>query len=261
MPESDVDLAGEDAQERGLAGAVQAQQSEARAGRQGEAQVAKEGAAAEFLRDVLHGEQALGAAIGGGEIDLRDAFGGARFEVAELAHEAAGVIDAGFGFSGARLGPAAQPLHLALHAVGERFLAVGLAEQELLFLFEELAVAALDAEEAAGIGAVDLGHVVDHGVEEVAVVADHDAGEGGGGEELFEPLDAFEIQVVGGLIEEEHVGRLGDLAGDGEAALPAAGEGFGAHGGIGEAGASEGLADEGGALHFVEVFAGQWRRR
>ncbi len=250
------DLAGENAQQRGLAGAVQAQQSQARARRQREAQVAKQGAPAEFLRDILHREQALGAAIGGGEIDLRDAFGGAHFQIAEFAHEAAGVIDARFGFSGPRLGPAAQPLHFPLHAVGERFLAVGLAQQEFFFLLQELAVAALDAKEAAGVGAVDLRYVVDHGVEEVAVVADHDAGERGGGEELFEPLDAFEIQVVGGLIEEQHVGRLGDLAGDGEAALPAAGEGFGAHGGVGEAGAAEGLADEGGALHLVEMLPG-----
>ena len=149
MPESTSSSPAENAQQRGLAGAVQAEQSQARARRQGEAQVAKQRAPAELLRDVLHGDQPLGAAVGGGEIDLRDAFGGARFQVAEFAHQAAGVIDARFGFSGARLGSAAQPLHFAPHAVGQRFLAVGLAQQELLFLFQELAVAALDAKQAA----------------------------------------------------------------------------------------------------------------
>ena len=82
-----------------------------------------------------------------------------------------------------------------------------------------------------------------------------DAGELRGGEQLFEPADAFEIQVIGGLVKEQHVGRLSDLAGDGEAPLPAAGKGVCAHTGVGEAGASQGLADARGALQFIEVLA------
>ena len=58
------------------------------------------------LAQVFDGERTRGAPVGAGRIDLRDAFGGARFQVAQPAHEAAGVIDARFGFSGARLGPA-----------------------------------------------------------------------------------------------------------------------------------------------------------
>ena len=146
----------------------------------------------------------------------------------KFAHEAAGIVDAGLGFAGASLGAAAQPFDLVADAVGEGLLAVGLGEEELLLLFEEVAVAAFHAKDAVGPGAVDLRHIVDHVVEEVAVVADDDAGEGGVGEELFEPGDAFEIEVVGGLVEEEQVGLADEFAGDGEAALPAAGEGFGA---------------------------------
>ena len=208
------------------------------------------------LEMLVHGDQALGAAVGGGEIDLRGALDGARFQVGEFAHQAAGVVDARLGFAGARLGAAAQPLHLAPHAVGQRLLAVGLREQELLLLFQEVAVAALDAEDAVGIGAIDLGHVVDHVVEEVAVVADHHAGEGRVGEQLLEPEDAFEIQVVGGLVEEEQVGLADQFAGDGEAALPAAGERFGAQAAIGEAGAAQRLVDARGAFQIVEVLAG-----
>src|ERR1035438_791720 len=59
--------------------------------------------------------------------------------------------------------------------------------------------------------------------------------------------------MVGGLIEEQHVGRLRDLARDGETALPSAGEGFGAHREIGEAGASQCLADARRALQLVKV--------
>ncbi len=207
------DFAGENAEERGLAGAVKAEQSEASAGSEREGEVAEKRPAAEGLGDAVDGDEALGAAVGGGEIDLGGAFGGARFEVAQFAHEAAGVVDAGLGFAGARLGAAAQPFHLARHAVGERFLAVGLGEEELLLLLEEMAVAAFDAEDAVGLGAIDLRHIVDHVVEEVAVVADDDAGEGGVGEELLEPGDAFEIQVVGGFVEEEQVGLADESRG------------------------------------------------
>src|ERR1019366_3747973 len=62
--------------------------------------------------------------------------------------------------------------------------------------------------------------------------------------------------MVGGLIQEQHVGRLRDLARDGETPFPAAGEGVGAHREIAEPGAAEGLADEGGALQFVQVLPG-----
>ena len=140
-------------------------------------EVAEQRAAAELLGDALHRDQALGAAVGGGEIDLRHAFDAARFQVGQLADEAAGLVDAGARFAGARLGAAAQPLHLAPHPVGQRFLAAGLRQQKLLLLLQEMAVAALHAEDAFGIDAADFGHVVDHVVQEVAVVAHHHAGE------------------------------------------------------------------------------------
>ena len=82
-------------------------------------------------------------------------------------------------------------------------------------------------------------------------MGDDDAGEAGGAQGTFEPLDAFEVEVVGGLVEQQDVG-LGDHGlGDGEALAPAAAEGVGvgvhADGGVGtvvgEAGAAEGLAE------------------
>src|SRR4029077_1976892 len=68
------DLSGENAQQGRLAGAVEAEQPQARARAKGEAEIAEERASAEFFGDVLHRNQALGAAVGGREIDLRDAF-------------------------------------------------------------------------------------------------------------------------------------------------------------------------------------------
>jgi hypothetical protein len=39
-------------------------------------------------------------------------------------------------------------------------------------------------------------------------------------QELLELEDAFEVEVVGRLVEQQQVGLAGDLAGDGEALLP-----------------------------------------
>ena len=66
-------------------------------------------------------------------------------------------------------------------------------------------------------------------------MGDDDAGELGGGEEVFEPLDAFEVEVVGGLVEEENFGVGNEGFGNSKALPPAAAEGgrFAAHAGIG----------------------------
>ena len=173
----------------------------------------KERAAAERLGDVLGRDQALGAAVGGGEIDLRHALHGTRFQVGQFADEAAGLVDAGARFAGARLGAAAEPLHFAPDHVGERFLAAGLRQQKRFLGFQEVAVAAFDAEDAFGIDTVDFGHIVDHVVQEVAVVAHHHAGEGGGREQLFQPQDAFQIEMVGGFVQEQQVGLRAPVRG------------------------------------------------
>ncbi len=82
-------------------------------------------------------------------------------------------------------------------------------------------------------------------------MGDDDAGEPRAAENGFEPLDAFQVEVVGGLVEEEDIG-LGDHGlGDGETLAPTAGEtgGVGVHADrgigsiVGEPGAAEGFAE------------------
>ena len=140
-----MEFAREQTQERGLAGAVEAHQSQARAGRKREAQIPEQRSPTQFLRDVVHRQQPLAATVGGGEIDLGDAFRGTLIQIGELANQAAGVVDPRLRFPGARLGAAPQPLHLAAHAVGQGFLMGGLRQQKGFFLLQKLAVAALDA--------------------------------------------------------------------------------------------------------------------
>jgi hypothetical protein len=53
---------------------------------------------------------------------------------------------------------------------------------------------------------IDVGGVGGDGVEEVTIVGDADEGAVVVLEEVLEPVDGFEIEVVGGLVEEERLG-------------------------------------------------------
>jgi hypothetical protein len=65
---------------------------------------------------------------------------------------------------------------------------------------------------------------VGDGVEELAVVADHDHGAGVALEPGFQPDQGVQVQVVGGFVEQQQVGRAHQRAGQLQAHAPAAGE-------------------------------------
>ena len=92
---------------------------------------------------------------------------------------------------------------------------------------------------------------------------DEDEGVGVVVEIVLEPVAGFEIEVVGGLVEQQEVGLLQQELGEGDAHLPAAGEFFGVALPVflGEAEAAEDGADlgvEGVAVVGVELV---WRCR
>ncbi len=53
----------------------------------------------------------------------------------------------------------------------------------------------------------EVNDLIDHGIEEVAVVGNQQQRTGIALEPLFQPEDGVEIKVVGGLIEQQQVGR------------------------------------------------------
>ena len=69
---------------------------------------------------------------------------------------------------------------------------------------------------------VDVGGVGGDGVEEVAVVGDGDEGAVVVVEEVLEPVDGVEIEVVGGLVEEQGLGLAEEGLGEQDADLLAA---------------------------------------
>ena len=76
----------------------------------------------------------------------------------------------------------------------------------------------------------DFGDTVDGDVEEIAVVRDQDEGERIVVEIALQPVAGFEIEVVGGLVEQQQIRLLQQQFREREPHLPAAGELFGAAG-------------------------------
>ena len=104
--------------------------------------------------------------------------------------------------------------HRLLAGVGG--LAVGLADRPLLLV--EVVVAGIDGD----LAAVDLGDPGDDAVHELAVVRGHQQRAVERLEETFQPDDRLDVEVVGRLVHQQHVGAAKQHPGHRHPHLPAA---------------------------------------
>ena len=74
-----------------------------------------------------------------------------------------------------------------------------------------------------GVRVFDLDHFGDRAVKKIAVVGDDEDSTSVVGEIVFQPADAAQIQMVGGLIEHDHIRTLQKQAGKGNAGLLSSG--------------------------------------
>ena len=74
------------------------------------------------------------------------------------------------------------------------------------------------------LAVVDLGHAVHHIVHEGAVVGHHDDRARIAAQKALEPLHRLQIKMVGGLVEQQHLGIADEQLRQRDAHLPAAGE-------------------------------------
>jgi hypothetical protein len=100
---------------------------------------------------------------------------------------------------GLRCGPFFLPLQLAALA------------------FETRVIAAPEGE----LGLIEMQDMVGHLVQEIAVMADDQDRRGIMGEIVDQPERAFEIEIVGGLVEQQNVRRRKEHGGEGHAHAPA----------------------------------------
>ena len=124
----------------------------------------------------------------------------------------------------------------------------------LLLLFAAL-LAKLEVVAIGGLVVVDAPHgdldgAGGDGIYELTVVADDDDGLGTVDEELFEPLDTLDVEVVRRLVEQEYVWVLEEQLGQLDAHAPSATEGGG---GLVEVGTLETKAEQGFLHIFLEV--------
>ena len=232
------EVAGEQADERRFPAPVRAQQPETIAGAEREVDVAEERARPHGFRDALGDEEFAGSPIRGIEIDARRRSGGdlvPRAEVLQLVDAVVAGADASLGLRAARLGPSRQPFEILSHLIGQRLLLAGLAVEELPLAPEELGVVPVDAERSLRVRGAEFDHAGGDALEEDAVVRDEDRGErllrpGRAQEQVFEPGDAIQIEVVRRLVKQQHVGLTparGQRARDGQSLAPPARERFG----------------------------------
>ena len=130
-------------------------------------------------------------------------------------------LDAGLLFGAAGLGPALEPLQLPPQGPLELRLAGG---RSGLFLRLAGQVVGVIAAVAAGFAAIHLHDPAGHLIEHVAVVGDQHQGAAEALQIALQPLDAVGVEVVGGLIQQQHVGLGHQGGGQGQALAVAAGE-------------------------------------
>ena len=111
-----------------------------------------------------------------------------------------------------------EPLLLGEHGLLARIarLAVGLADRALALVV--IVVPGVDGD----LAAVDLGDLRHDPVHELAVVRGHEQGTRQPLEERFEPEDRLDVEVVGGLVHQQHVGPAEQHARHADAHLPPA---------------------------------------
>ena len=197
--------AGEEPQQRGLAGAVQAEDDDARALVDRQVDVGEDLERPVGLRQLGRGERRLAARRRRGELDAGDAVGAALG--LDAGHQPLGPPHHRLG--GLRLGG------LGAHLVGLVHQRVGLAlgVQALALATALVGLALGEVRRPAHVVDVDLGavgveveHLVDRRLEQPGVVADHDQPALVGLEELAQPDDRVGVEVVGRLVEQQRLG-------------------------------------------------------
>ena len=199
------------AEQRRLAGAVGADDAHDAVRRQHEVEVVKQQLVAECFGHMLRLDDLVAQSGTVGDENLEFLF----FLLDGLIQQFVVTVQARLAFGLTGLGSHANPFQLTL----QRFLALALGLffhcQALGLLFQPTAVVALPGD---ALAAVQLQNPASHVVKEISVV-------GYGNDRalillqvLFQPVDGFGIEVVGGLVEQEHVGFLQQQAAQGHAA-------------------------------------------
>ena len=213
--------AGENLHERGLAGAVGADERHMLAAVELKVDVAVDVLVAVGLGDALEPHDHIAGArrIGELKVDVLVALG----QDDELLFNLLDLADALLGLGGLG-GLVAELVDEDLHVGDVALLSGTLGAHLLQVVLALLEVAAVVAGVGGHATVFESSDVVDAGVHEGAVVADDEDGAVVVGDKAAQPLDALEVQVVGGLVQKQQIGVAQEELGKRDAHLPTARE-------------------------------------
>ena len=190
-----------------------------------EREIAEQAPSAKRPRDAFRGDEVVCLPPACREVDLDPAVGAtAALGLRELSDLVVRFLDARGGLRAAGGRASTKPVDLAPDGIGQRATLDILGLEECFAPLEEVAVVPLAGEVPAGVPRVDLNDPIRDPLEEVPIVRRDDERDLLALEELLEPIDALEVEMVRRLVHEEQIGLLNELASDGEPLLPAAGE-------------------------------------
>ncbi len=209
--------AGQQLEQRRLAGAVRPDHADHAAGRQREAQVLEQQLVAEALRQTLGLDHRVAEPRAGGDRDpgLVETLGGL------LLHQLVEVVQTRLLLGLATLRVLARPVELLVDPALAGLVGALLLRHPLGLLVEPAGVVALERVAAATVELEDPARDV---VQEVAIVGDRDDRALVGLQVALQPGDRLGVEVVGRLVEQQQVGGREQQAGERDAALLAAGE-------------------------------------
>jgi hypothetical protein len=190
--------AGQHAEQRRLARAIRTDDADDGTRRELEGQVVDQQAFAVGLAQVLHLDHEVAEPRPRRDVDFVGLVAGLEFDRGQLVELAQARLALGL----ARLRVGAHPFEFARERAAQPFLLLLLLREALLLLLEPGRVIALPGDAVAAVEFEDPAGDV---VEEVAVVGHADDGARVLLEVLLEPGDRFRVEVVGRLVEQQHV--------------------------------------------------------
>ena len=217
VPASGFSVAGQHAKERGLAGAVRADDADDGARRQAEREVVDQQPLAEGLAQPVDLDHEVAEPLPRRDVDLVRLVAGLEFDGRQFVELAQPRL--ALRLPGLRV--RAHPLEFAGERAAQPFLLLLLLGEALFLLLEPGRVVALPG---YAVAAVELEDPAGDVVEEVAVVRHADDRARVLLEVLLEPRHGFRVEVVGRLVEQQHVRLRKQQAAERHAAPFAAGE-------------------------------------
>ena len=219
LPWSGLIAVGDELEQRRLAGAVDAHDAPALAAPDMEVEALVDRALAIAFVDLPQHHHVLAGAGRRAELEVDLLLAARRLDLVDLVE----LLDPALhlrGVAGARLEALDEGDLLGQHRLLAVELRLHLLFAERALLLVELVVAAVAGERAA----IDLDDLGDDAVHELAVVRGHQQAALVALEEVLEPDEAFEIEVVARLVEQQRVGAHEENLGERDAHLPAAGQ-------------------------------------